>query len=559
MLNKVNPSDLKESDNHVKVIIDQISDKLSENYGVNNILDNKFTQKELLYGIKKLKNGKASGCDAISNDIIKAVSREISPVLCDIFNVLLEIEHYPIQWATGLIMPLHKSGDLGEPNNYRGITINSCLSKLFTLLLNERLTIFCEINKVIGDNQAGFRKGFRTSDQVFTLKTLVDQSFANGKRLYACFVDFRKAYDSVWRDGLFFKLLLNGISHKFVRLLKDMYSRLQACIRLPNGISTPFPSNVGLRQGCNLSPALFNIFVNDLISDLTNEGTDAPRLDQLSVNCLLYADDLVIVSESHTGLQNSMDIIEAFTKKWHLQVNISKTKCLMFSRGRKPTVERPFLLGNTTIENCKSYCYLGTVFTESGTLNLAAKTLCDKAKSAMFALLKNLYKHKVCSISTLLDLFDKMVAPIALYNSEVWGTSCIPNNSNNTSLLNQEKIYKYPVECLQGKFIKRVLGVRDKTSNWAVYSEVGKPPIIVKVFNAMLKFLSHLQKTSSSILVAALKVNMELAENGFNSWSSGVKKLLNFCNISPNEQLINNVQDFLSKSKDFFLIKFVEE
>ena len=151
MLNKVNPSDLKESDNHVKVIIDQISDKLSENYGVNNILDNKFTQKELLYGIKKLKNGKASGCDAISNDIIKAVSREISPVLCDIFNVLLEIEHYPIQWATGLIMPLHKSGDLGEPNNYRGITINSCLSKLFTLLLNERLTIFCEINKVIGD------------------------------------------------------------------------------------------------------------------------------------------------------------------------------------------------------------------------------------------------------------------------------------------------------------------------------------------------------------------------------------------------------------------------
>ena len=372
-------------------------------------------------------------------------------------------------------------------------------------------------------------------------------------------MDFRKAYDMVWRDGLYFKLLHNRISPKFVRLLCDMYSRLQACIRFPNGISAPFPSLIGLKQGCNLSPSLFNIFVNDLISDLNKEETDAPKLNQLSINCLLYADDLVIISESHKGLQKCMDILEAFTKKWHLQVNTSKTKCLTFLRGRKPALPPCIQLGGTPVQNCASYCYLGNVFSESGSLNLAAKTLSDKARSAMFALLKNLYKHKVCSIQLLLEFFDKMVAPVALYNSEVWGTSCIPGNPNNNSLLDQERIYKYPVECLQGKFIKRLLGVRDNTSNWAVYSEVGKPPIVLKVFTSLLRFLSHLQSTPSNILVAALKVNMELADKGFNSWASGIKKLLSFCNIRCNAQLKHNVLAFLPKSRDYFGKMFLEE
>jgi hypothetical protein len=562
MLNKKNPSDLRDSNGQIGAIIDEVSTKL--NTGNNNfachILDRKFSREEVMFGIKKLKSGKASGCDAISNDIIKASADEVVDILVDIFDRLRELEHYPIQWATGLLMPLHKAGDLNEPNNYRGITINSCLSKLFTLLLNERLTEFCEVNKIIEYNQAGFRKGFRTSDQVFTLKTLVDQSFANGKKLYTCFVDFKKAYDMVWRDGLYFKLLHNRISPKFIRLIRDMYSRLQACIRLPNGISTPFPSLIGLKQGCNLSPILFNIFINDLINDLNKEETDAPKLDQMNIKCLLYADDLVIVSESQEGLQKSMDILEAFTQKWHLQVNISKTKCLTFLRGRRPTIPPSIHLGDTPVQNCASYCYLGTVFSESGSLNLAAKTLSDKARSAMYALLKNLYKHRICSIELLFDFFDKLVAPVALYNSEVWGTTCIPSNPNNNSLLDQEKIYKYPIECLQGKFIKRVLGVRDNTSNWAVYSEVGKQPIILKIFNALLRFLSHLQGTHSNILTAALKVNMEIADKGFNSWYSGIKKLLNFCNISVNSaQFKQDIASFLPKSKIFFKNKFLEE
>ena len=98
-------------------------------------------------------------------------------------------------------------------------------------------------------NQIGFRKGFRTSDHVLTLKTLIDQSFSRKEKLYACFVDFRKAYDTVWRKGLLLKLLESGLSNKFVKLIQDMYSMLQSCVSLASGLSFPFQSLVGLKQG----------------------------------------------------------------------------------------------------------------------------------------------------------------------------------------------------------------------------------------------------------------------------------------------------------------------
>jgi hypothetical protein len=136
-LNNLNPNDDRDSDMHVMSVMDVVSNTLGEecHTPVCSLLDKKFTHKEIYEGIRKLKNGKASGCDGISNEIIKSAAKTIVPVICDIFNKLLELEHYPIQWAIGLILPLHKSGEVSDPNNFRGITINSCLSKLLLVYL----------------------------------------------------------------------------------------------------------------------------------------------------------------------------------------------------------------------------------------------------------------------------------------------------------------------------------------------------------------------------------------------------------------------------------------
>ena len=123
-------------------------------------------------------------------------------------------------------------------------------------------------------------------------------------------------------------MLKMGMSTKFVRLIRDMYSKTRACIQLDGGISNTFESTVGLKQGCNLSPTLFNIFVNDLISYINSAKVEAPHLGDLQVSCLLYADDLVLLSETKEGLQNSLNALEQFTKDWFMEVNPKKIKCL---------------------------------------------------------------------------------------------------------------------------------------------------------------------------------------------------------------------------------------
>ena len=381
------------------------------------------------------------------------------------------------------------------------------------LFLNERLTLFCDNSELLKYNQVGFRRGFRTTDHIFTLKTMIDQSLNKKEKLYACFVDFRKAYDTVWRKGLFLKLLESGISGKFVKLLQDIYSGLQLCVSLNNGLSSPFKSLVGLKQGCNLSPLLFNIFINDIPNIIDNATCDPPALEGQQISCLLYADDLVLLSKSRSGLQNSIDALYDFTKDWFLEINKTKTKCLVFSRGREQRI-LDFKLNGSLIQTCREYCYLGVLFTRSGAFKSAARALNDKAVGAMFSIIRNLYKHRSVDIRTMFNLFDKMVLPIAMYGSEVWGTNYIPVNSNNNDFFGQPNLSKHDTEILHYRYMKLLLGVPRKTANWAVKTETGRYPTIMRAMKAMIKYYFHLGESKSPFVISALAANKNMAGMG---------------------------------------------
>ena len=154
---------------------------------------------------------------------------------------------------------------------------------------------------------------------------MIDQAIYHNKKLYTCFVDFRKAYDTIWRDGLYYKLLGNGVSKSFVRLLKSIYDNSSLSVQLALGVTANFPSKVGLKQGCNLSPILFNLFINDFIEELQMPMEGTSHIDGLPVNCLFYADDFVLVSESEKGLQALLDKLYRYTSAWFLQINPKKT------------------------------------------------------------------------------------------------------------------------------------------------------------------------------------------------------------------------------------------
>ena len=143
----------------------------------------------------------------------------------NLFNLILSQGVFPSAWSKGFIVPLHKSGNTDDPNNFRGICTSSCLGKCFTSIMNTRLNDFLENKEIMNKCQIGSRKGYRTADHLLVLKTLIDTYKLKRKPIFACFIDFRKAYDSVWRAGLFYKLIINGCSKKFIRLMLSMYCK----------------------------------------------------------------------------------------------------------------------------------------------------------------------------------------------------------------------------------------------------------------------------------------------------------------------------------------------
>ena len=256
--------------------------------------------------------------------MIKTGSPNILPFLVTIFNTILETKSYPEDWSCEIITPIHKSGENDNPDDYRGITINSCLSKLFNLLLTSRLTSFVNEKGIHKYIQTDFWKGFCTTDYVLTIKTIVDKYLSKNQRLYLCFVDFRKAYDSIGRERLFDKLYSYWVTEKLISLLDNIYSKVQLCVRLPNSITNPFTSNIGLKQCCNLSPILFDLFINDINDIFENSLCQPPKIYQRTLNNLLYADDFVLLSETRSWLQNCLDKLPRYCHKWELTVNTKK-------------------------------------------------------------------------------------------------------------------------------------------------------------------------------------------------------------------------------------------
>lgn len=134
-----------------------------------------FTISEIKKQVKHLKNNKATSCDLVMNEMLKHGATIILPAMCKVFNLILDNGVFPTQWNTTYQVPVFKSGDCTNCNNYRGIAVSSCLGKVYTSLLQSRLLVYVEESGNISENQAASRKGKSTSDHIFVIKSLVNR------------------------------------------------------------------------------------------------------------------------------------------------------------------------------------------------------------------------------------------------------------------------------------------------------------------------------------------------------------------------------------------------
>ena len=213
--------------------------------------------------------------------MFKGAQSYIDKCLLKLYNAVLLSGFYPKQWTESFLVPIFKSDNPKQPENYRGIAVANCFGRIFNSVLNRRLDKFLLDNNIIHETQIGFSKQSRTSDHLFVLKCLIDKYTNSGnKKLFVCFVDFRKAFDTVIHPGIKLKLLQNNISGYFYRIICNMYSNNNMSVKLGNKLTKTFTSHIGVRQGDVLSPNLFKIFINDLSVTLEKSVHGAKLADK---------------------------------------------------------------------------------------------------------------------------------------------------------------------------------------------------------------------------------------------------------------------------------------
>ena len=440
-------------------------------------LNSSITESEILKCIKSLKNNKACSNDNILNEYIKSSAEIMMPVYVSFFNLVFNTGILPDSWLEGIIKPIYKrKGDPLQPENYRPITILSCFGKLFTSVLNIRLQTFLEEYNILEENQAGFRAGYSTTDHIFVLHSLIELLKTKKMKLYCSFIDFSKAFDSVWRIGLWQKLIGNNINGKLFRIIHNMYQNIKSCVSFSGEQSNYFKSFKGVRQGENLSPVLFALFLNDLETYLIQKNCRGIDIDfsggqlvlYLKLFILLYADDTVIFGTDVESFQHSLNIFYEYSNLWKLDINFSKSKIMIF--GSRNDDRLQFKLGDNVISICKEFKYLGIIFTKNRSFYTAMKHNIDQAKKAMHVLYKRI-RNLNLPIDLRIQLFDHIIVPIMLYGCEIWGYQ-------NTKL----------IENLHNDFLRNILKLRKSTPHYMIYGELGRKPLDINIKSRMIGY-----------------------------------------------------------------------
>ena len=391
---------------------------------------------------------------------------------------------------------------------------------------------------LISCSQAAFRKKHSTTDHIYTLKSIVNKYVLRQKsKLYCCFVDFRKAYDSVWREGLMIKLRRLGVGGKFYHLIKHMYSTTNSSVKLGTGTTPTFPIEVGIKQGDNLSPVLFNIFIDDIGECVADTSEGCVTLNNTAIPSLLYADDLLLLSTSPISMQRSLDKLQTYCNRWKLTVNVDKTKIVVF-RTKNTRVTEVFVLAGKRIDMVDTFTYLGVTFSHTGNFNNAIKDMATKAMKASFKISTTLKSSQVLDSKLYTKLFDSMVKPVALYGAQVWSERLL-SFFQKGDLGNFDRL---PFEQLHNKICKCALRVGKYTSNAASRAELGRFPLLISVAQAVIRYWANILTSPDKLVYDAYCEEVDADKKGQNSWATLVRCILTRCNLERvwNSQRVTN-------------------
>ncbi|KAK4471060.1 hypothetical protein MN116_000571 [Schistosoma mekongi] len=447
------------------------------------------TMEEIKMAIRQIKSGKAAGPDNILAEALKSDIDLTAKIFHVLFKKIWEEEQVPADWKEGCLIKIPKKGDLSKCDNYRGITLLSIPGKIFNRVLLNRMKDSVETQ--LRDQQAGFRKDRSCTDQIATLRIIVEQSIEWNSPLYINFIDYEKAFDSVDRRTLWKLLRHYGVPEKLVNIIRNSYDGTQCTIVHGGQLTTAFSVRTGVRQGCLLSPFLFLLVVDWIMKTSTSEGmygiqwTSRMQLDDLD-----FADDLALLAHTHQQMQAKTIRVATTSASVGLNIHKGKSKILKYNTGST----NPIQLDGETLEEVDTFTYLGSIIDEKGGSDADVKTRIGKARAA-FLQLKNIWNSKQISTNLKVRLFNSNVKTVLLYGAE---TRRITANI-------LRRIQVFINNCL-----RKILNVRwpETISNNLLWERTNQLPAEEEIRKRRWKWIGHtLRKPSDCITRQALTWN----------------------------------------------------
>lgn len=296
---------------------------------------------------------------------------------------------------------------------------------MYSLMINNRLSIWSEANDKIVDAQNGFRKNRSTIDHISSLTNIIETRKKIKRSTFCAFIDFRKAYGYINRSRLWQHLQDIDVSTKMLTAIKSLYIDVSACVKVNNLTTDWFDVKSGLRQGCSLSPLLFNLYINDLALNINALGKGITLNDE-KISLLMYADDIVLLAENECDLQSMLNELSRWCNINSMSINVKKSNVVHFRLNSVQRSDHIFTCGDENVNIVDRYVYLGLTLSEHLDYNIMTKNVAQSAGRALGLLIAKYKSMGGMPYDVFTKLYNSCVWPVITYGAAIWASDHSP-------------------------------------------------------------------------------------------------------------------------------------
>ena len=445
---------------------------------------------EIEKAINSMKLNKSPGIDQITSEMLRADARLSAQALHPIFKNIWDNETFPEDWLQGILIKVPKKGDLSICDNWRGIMLLCVPVKVFcTVILNR---IKGKIDSTLRRSQAGFRAGRSCTDHINTLRIVIEQINEFQDSLHLVFVDFQKAFDTLRHNNIWEAMTRKGVPEKVINMIKAQYTNFKCRILHNASLSNYISIQAGVRQGCILSPLMFLIVLDEVLSDAIDcykRGIQWTLWSNEHLEDLDFADDIAFLAKNRTDMQSKIDALTASARKVGLNINHGKTKSMTIG-----TTQASFSVNGNVVECVDKFTYLGSVITPDGGAKEDVMTRIRKAQGA-FAQLTPIWRSNQLTLRTKVRIFNSNVKSVLLYGCETW-------------LVTDEVTKKLQV--FVNRCLRRILRIwwPNRITNEELHRRCEQEPIYLQVRRRKWGWIGHtLRRDADTICRQALDWN----------------------------------------------------